>query len=253
MTVQELYRKFDEEIPRSLSCEWDNDGLMCCPEPGRVVHRVLVALDATAAIVDQAIRGRFDVILTHHPLVFHKLPALDPCDHVARKLIQLTRAGIAVMSFHTRLDALPGGVNDVLAARLGVRDAVPFGEEGIGRIGSLAEPMSLPAFAEAVKRALDVPCVVATDAGVPVLRVAVLGGSGSDDVRLAEAAGADTYVSGEIAMHHLTDAPERGMNLVAAGHFHTENPVCEALAAMVRRADPSVTVTVADSNPIRVY
>lgn len=253
MNVLELYQELNARIPQSLSCEWDNDGLMCCPEPERKVRKVLVALDATAAIADRAIREGFDVILTHHPLVFHKLPALDPANPVARKLIRLARAGVAVMSFHTRLDALPGGVNDVLAERLGIRDAVPFGEEGIGRIGLLDEAVTLSSFAERVKNALVVPAVLASDAGVPVHRVAVLGGSGSDDVPLARAEGADTYLSGEIAMHHLTDAPECGMNLIAAGHFHTENPVCEKLAALVRELDGTIVVTVADSNPIRVY
>lgn len=252
MNVLQLYQALCERIPPSLSCEWDNDGLMCCPDPDREVRRVLVCLDATAAMVQKAIDERFDVILTHHPLVFHKLPALEPSDHVARKLIRLTRAGIAVMSFHTRLDALSGGVNDVLAARLGLMDAVPYGEEGIGRIGRLPKPTTLADFAETVKRALQVPCVVAADAGVPVYRVAVLGGNGSDDVRLTEAAGADTYVTGEIAHHHLTDAPERGMNLIAAGHFHTEDPVCEALAEMVRGIAPAAKTELADSNPIRV-
>ena len=83
-------------------------------------------------------------------------------------------------------------------------------------------------------------------------RVAILGGSGSSDVAAAEKAGADTYLSGELAHHHLTDAPERGMNLIAAGHFHTENPVCEALRAMVQEILPDAVVDIVNSNPIRV-
>lgn len=253
MTVSELYRILNEKIPPSLSCEWDNDGLMCCPEPEREVRRVLVCLDATAKMAEKAIAGQFDVILTHHPLVFHKLPALDPADPVAGKLIRLARAGVAVMSFHTRLDAVRGGVNDALAQALGLIDAEPYGEEGIGRVGHLPAPVPFAEFTEQVKRALNVPCVVATDAGKPVYRVAVLGGNGSDDVRLTEATGADTYLTGEIAHHHLTDAPERGMNLIAAGHFHTENPVCKVLAGMVRELDPGIAVEIAESNPIGVY
>lgn len=252
MTVSELYEYLNGRIPSSLSCDWDNDGLMCCPEPEREVRRVLVCLDATAPMIDRAISEGFDVVLTHHPLVFHKLPAIDPRDHVARRLVRLVRAGVAVMSFHTRLDALSGGVNDVLAARLGLLNAVPYGTEGIGRIGVLPKPMSLASFAELVKCVLGAPCVVAADAGGPVSRVAVLGGNGSDDVPETEESGADTYLSGEIAAHYLTDAPERGMNLVAAGHFYTENPVCEVLAEMVRDALPTVEAVIADSNPIRV-
>ena len=252
MTVSELYESLNGRIPSSLSCDWDNDGLMCCPEPDREVRRVLVCLDATAPMIDRAIADGVDVILTHHPLVFHKLPAIDPHDHIARRLVRLVRAGIAVMSFHTRLDALSGGVNDALAARLGLLDAVPYGGERIGRVGYLPTPVTLSEFADLVKRTLGSPCVVTADAGVPVHRVAVLGGNGSDDVRAAEEIGADTYLSGEIAAHYLTDAPERGMNLIAAGHFHTENPVCEVLAEMVRDIAPTVEIVTDDSNPIRV-
>ena len=168
MTVSQLYDILNQRIPQSLSCDWDNDGLMCCPEPDREVRRVLVCLDATAEMVEKAVAEAFDVILTHHPLVFHKLPALDPSDPVARKLIRLARAGVAVMSFHTRLDALGGGVNDALATRLGLIDAIPYGEESIGRVGRLPAPMPLSDFAELVKRALGVPHVVAADAGKPV-------------------------------------------------------------------------------------
>lgn len=253
MTVSELYEYLNGRIPSSLSCDWDNDGLMCCPEPDREVRRVLVCLDATAPMIDRAIAEGFDVILTHHPLVFHKLPAIDPRDHVAGKLVRLVRAGVSVMSFHTRLDALPGGVNDALAARIGLLGAVPYGAEGIGRIGVLPEPTSLSSFAESVKKTLGAPCVATADAGVPVFRVAVLGGTGSDDVPATEESGADTYLTGEVASHYLTDAPERGMNLIAAGHFQTENPVCEVLAGMVRQADATVETVIDNSNPIRVF
>ena len=250
MTVSELFQCLNARIPASLSCDWDNDGLMCCPDPDRSVRRVLVCLDATAKMAEKAVAEAYDVILTHHPLVFHKLPALNPSDPVAKKLIRLTRTGIAVMSFHTRLDAVSGGVNDCLAAKLALREVTPFGKDGIGRIGYLPEPMPLSEFAGMVKRELECPGVTVSDAGKQAYRVAVLGGSGSDDVQEAQTAGADTYLSGEIAYHHLIDAPERGMNLVAAGHFYTEQPICEVLAQMVRSADDSIQVEVFKSNSV---
>ena len=252
MTVTELYRKLNERIPPSLSCSWDNDGLMCCPEPEREVGRVLIALDVTAKVADLAIREGYDVILSHHPLLFHPVKAMEPGNAVAAKTIRLLRAGVAVMSFHTRLDAVAGGVNDTLAALLGLRDVTPFGEEGIGRIGTLPQAVSLEAFANLVRKVTGAPRIVAADAGKPVLRVAVLGGSGSDDVPLAEAAGADTYLTGELAHHHLADAPEHGMNLLAAGHFHTEHPVCETLAKMVAALAKNVKITVVSSDEVKV-
>ena len=255
MTVRELYAFLNEKIPPSLSCEWDNDGLMCCPDPDAPVKRVLVALDITAAVVRQAIEGGYDVIISHHPLIFSPLRAVEPSNHVARKVIDLLRANIAAMSFHTRLDAVVGGVNDVLAAALGLENAEAFGENGeaIGRVGTLKAPITLAAFATIVKRATGADAVQVSDAGKPVFRVAVLGGSGSDDVSAAARAGADTYLSGELKHNYLTDAPECGMNLVAAGHFYTENPVCARIRELVLEAESGIRVDLTNSNPVVIF
>lgn len=242
MTVHELYQKLSERIPRELSCAWDNDGLMCCPDGDAEVRRVLVTLDVTEAAVRAAKERDYDLIVSHHPMIFKGLKAVNDENFIAAKTIDLIRNGISVMSFHTRLDAVAGGVNDVLAALLGLQNAVPFGEEAIGRIGTLPEAMDQKAFAERVKTVLNAPVVLLSDAGVPVRRVAVLGGGGDDDVAAAHKAGVDTYVTGELKYHSLVDAPEEGMNLIEAGHFHTENPVCETLREWLLAMDPSLTV-----------
>lgn len=251
MTVKELYACLNEKIPPSLSCQWDNDGMMCCPDPEAKVGRVLVALDVTADVVRQAREGAYDLIVSHHPLIFSPLRAINQEDAIAKKVIGLIQSGIAAFSFHTRLDAVEGGVNDLLAARLGLCNVTPFGADGeaIGRIGELPQPMSLSEFAACVKRATDAPFVTVSDAGKPVKRVAVLGGSGSDDVVPAILAGADTYLSGELKHNWLTEAPERAINLIAAGHFYTENQVCERLRELMLQADPTITVDIINSNP----
>ena len=251
ITVSELYEKLDRAIPRSLSCEWDNDGLMCCPNPQRPVKKVLLALDITEKMVDRAIDEGFDVILSHHPLVFRPITSLTTEDPVPRKLIRLVQNGIAAMSFHTRFDATVGGVNDALAAALGVKNTVPFGnEEGeMGRLGDV-EPMTLSDFAQKVKVALGAPSVFAAG-DRPVQREALLGGSGSDFISAAKKAGADTYVSGDLAYHHMTDARENGINLIAAGHFYTENPSLPYLAKLVTSADADIEITLANSNEIQ--
>ena len=253
MTVKELYARLEEKIPKELSCSWDNDGLMCCPDENREIRRVLVVLDVTAEIIEQGIAGGYDLIVSHHPLVFRPLKAMNPNDIVAKKVIRLLGNGISVMSFHTRLDAVCGGVNDTLAAALGLVEIEPFGNDGeaIGRVGRLKSAMTLDAFARLVKDVTGAPSVMVADGGAMVERVAILGGSGSDDVAAARAAGADTYLSGELGHHHLTDCVEYGMNLIAAGHFYTENPVCERVRSMLLELDLSLTVDLADSNRIR--
>ena len=233
MTVYELYKKLDTAIPASLSCEWDNDGLLCCPAGAREAKRALVCLDVTEKTVRAAIDGGYDLIVSHHPAIFKGLKSLDEADFIPSRMISLIKNDVAVMSFHTRLDAVCGGVNDSLCDLLGIKNATPFGE-GIGRVGTLDESTDLLSFAARVKSALGAPSVNVADANKNVLKVAVLGGSGKDELFAAIAAGADTFVSGELGHHTLTDAWGFGINLIEAGHFYTENHVCHVLCDMLR-------------------
>jgi dinuclear metal center YbgI/SA1388 family protein len=253
MNIKQLYAFLNDRIPSSLSCDWDNDGLMCCADPEAEVKKILIALDITQKVVEEAIAGGYDLIVSHHPLIFSPLRSVTPSDHVANKVIKLLRAGISAMSFHTRLDAVKGGVNDLLATRLGLIDVVPFGENGeeIGRIGSLDAPMELSAFAQKVKAVTGADALQFSNGGKEVFRVAVLGGGGSSDVGAAAAAGADTYVTGELKHNQLTDAPECGMNLIAAGHFYTEDHICKHLAELIAQAIPEAEILITNSNPIQ--
>ena len=251
MTVRELYKFFEEKIPRALSCDWDNDGLMVCADDTKEVRRVLVALDITAAVAQKAVDEGYDLIVSHHPLIFRPIKAVSPGDAVANKVIKLLVSGVSAMSFHTRLDAVEGGVNDVLANSLGLCEITTFGKDGeeMGRIGTLAEPTTLRAFAEVVKNATGAGRVQISDAGKPVFRVALLGGGGAGEVALAAAAGADTYLTGELKHDQLTEAPERGMNLIMGGHFWTENLVCNRIRELLLEADGTLTVDIVNSYP----
>ena len=251
MTVRELYAFLESKIPRALSCDWDNDGLMVCANDKAEVSRVLVALDITAAVVEQAIEEKYDLIVSHHPLIFRPIKAVAVGETIANKVIRLLTSGVSAMSFHTRLDAVEGGVNDVLANSLGLSDITPFGKDGeeMGRIGTLMQEVSLREFAERVKSATGADRVQISDAGKPVLRVALLGGGGAGEVAVAAAAGADTYLTGELKHDQLTEAPERGMNLIMGGHFYTENLVCDRIRDLLLEADATLTVDTVNSYP----
>ena len=251
MTVRELYAFLEERIPRSLSCDWDNDGLMVCPDDTKEVRRVLVALDITAAVAEHAIKEGYDLVISHHPLIFHPLRAVAPGEATVNKVIRLLTSGVSAMSFHTRLDAVKGGVNDVLANAIGLQNVIPFGKNGeeIGRIGDLPAPMSLRDFAELVKAATGAKLVQISSNGKPVSRVAVLGGGGAGESPAAAAAGADTYLTGDLRHDQLTEAPEREMNMVQGGHFFTENLVCDRIREMLHEADATLTVDIINSYP----
>ncbi len=244
MTVKELYNILNEKIPPSLSCPWDNDGLMCCPDGERKVKKVLIALDVTAKVIDYAEAGGFDLIVSHHPFIFKGLKAINSDSHIADGAIKLIKSNISVMSFHTRLDAVEGGVNDTLCDLLGLSEVTPFGEEGIGRIGELEKKMSLPDFCEKVKEITGAPFVLAADGGRDVRRVAVLGGEGGDDISAARAEGADLFLSGRLGYHNMVDAAGNGMSLIESGHFYSEFPVCFTLEKMLSDIAPDITTEI---------
>ena len=253
MKVLELYQYLNALIPRSLSCEWDNDGLMCCSVPDREVKKVLLALDVTEDVAELAVKEGYDVILSHHPMVFRPVSALNGETGVQRKLIKLIKNDVSVMSFHTRLDAVEGGVNDELAKRLALDGVESFGPEGekMGRVGTVRESLFLEAFAKHVGDVLGSPAVLYSG-NKRVKRVAVLGGNGDDFISAAIAAGADTLVSGRLGYHPMTDACENGINLIEAGHYYTERPVLSVLAQMVKQADGAVEIVSAESNTIGI-
>ena len=251
MTVKELYEILSDRIPEELREPWDNDGIMCCPDDLAEVKRALITLDVTEEIVDYAIDNGFDLIVSHHPLVFKPLKAIDPADHISRKLIKLINAGISVISFHTRADKVRGGVNDCLAKLLGLLDVEELSDDGLGRIGHLECETSLEEFAERVKSALGIDRLTASDAYNPVYTVALVGGDGKGYVNDAVMMGADTYLSGRIGYNVMEEASDVGINLIEAGHYFTEFPVTELFAALVSSIDGNAYVEIADSNMIK--
>ncbi len=252
MTVKEMYTRFSEKIPEHLREAWDNDGLMCCPDGTAEVNRVLITLDVTEEVVDYAIESAFDLIISHHPLIFKPLGSVVEDNHISRKLIKLLNSGISVFSFHTRADKVTGGVNDKLAELLGLENVRPFGDDFLGRIGNIEGECELQDFAYRVKQLTGSDMVRYSDGYNDVFTVALVGGDGKDYVRAALEAGADTYVSGRIGYNVMEEAPEMGINLIEAGHYFTEQQVTEYFKELLFDFDPSVYAEIAFSNVIKI-
>lgn len=247
-TVHDLYTYLDDQYPKALSCPWDNDGLMLCGDSAGEVKRVLCALDVTEKTIAEAIDLGCEVIVSHHPMIFKKMAAVNDGDFHGRRVIDLLSHGISVMSFHTRLDAVQGGVNDVLCEKLGLTVTGTFGVDGeeIGRIAVCETELNLQTLCSRIKSALGTPCVHAVSAKRPVSRIAVLGGDGKDDWEAALAAGADTYITGTMSYNTLLDAKAAGLNVIAAGHFFTERPVMEAVAKTISAQFDGVEAVVSE-------
>lgn len=233
MTVGTLYAQLERVYPRSLSLAWDRDGLMVSSDPERQVRRVLAALDVTPRVAERAVAEGFDLVISHHPLLFHPLGALTTSEPTARTALKLYTAGVSVVCFHTRADAAEGGVSDRLAASLGLAEVETVGEERLLRLGTLPAPCTGETLAAEVRRRLRAPAVTLAAAGRPILRVAVSGGEGKDLIDAAAAAGADAYVSGRFGYHAMQDAAAAGLTLIEAGHYCTEVGILAGFAQAI--------------------
>ncbi len=224
VTMDEFVRLVEKAAPPELASDWDNSGLLL--RCGETVERVLIALDATMPVADEAVAGEFDMILAHHPTLFSPVKGLDcrqPTDAVIMKLV---RHGISLYAAHTTFDKAQGGINDMLAQKLGLTDVriAPGPEDGLMRVGALKEAMNGEAFAAHVKRALETDAVrISGGQNKQIRTVAVLGGSGGDFAAAAKTAGADALVTGEAKHHHFIEAAAMGMLLAEAGHYATEH------------------------------
>lgn len=225
-TVNDIENLLTEMTPPSLALDWDNVGLLLGRRENPV-RRMLLALDMTRETVDQAIAFKADILVTHHPAIFHKLSCLTDRDWQQELLLCLAENEIALYSAHTNLDCSSKGVNAVLAKKLKLTKIEELDQvTGLGRIGYV-QGCDLFAFTEFLKKTLKVDYLVVGNAGKKVHKVAVCGGAGADLIPLAVEKGADTFVTGDIKYHEAQKAVFSGLNIIDAGHQATELPVLE--------------------------
>jgi dinuclear metal center YbgI/SA1388 family protein len=246
VTVADVVRVLEAAYPLRLAEEWDTGIGLSCGDPAAGVRRVLLAVDAVPAVVREAGDIGAQLIVTHHPLLFRPVQSVAADTDKGGLLHTLIRSGIAHVAAHTNADRAVDGVNDALADTLGLVDTVPMvpaaaaldPREGLGRVGTLAEPMSLHAFAAQVADRLPPTAWgvrAAGDGNRVVRRVAVCGGSGGGELAAAVAAGADVYVTSDITHHtaaeHVAD-PARPA-LVDIAHWAGEWPWLARAAAVI--------------------
>lgn len=244
-TVQDIFQTLCQTAPLELQMDFDNSGFLLGHGDQKVTKAIL-ALDVTDAVVDEAIREQAELIISHHPLIFHPLRAATDETPEGRRILRLIENRIAVISMHTNLDIAEGGVNDVLMKALGVQTEAALDEDGCGRFGVLDAMLSVQEFLPRVKEALRCNGLRYADAGKPVYRVAVMGGSGAYSIDRVAALGCDTFVTADIKYHQFQRALDLGLNLIDADHFSTENPVIPALAELLSARHSDVQFLVSE-------
>lgn len=247
-TVNDILELMEALAPQSLKMEWDNAGLICGSKQTPVT-KILVALDPFEHVCQEAADWGAQLIVTHHPLIFHAQRSVTDSSALGRSILTLCRHGISAINAHTNLDQVSGGVNDIFAQVLGLENIETIQENGMQllRCGDVPE-QSLVSFLAAVKERLHCEGLRYCDGGKPVRKVAVGGGTCGEFLYDVQRAGCDTFVTADVKYNQFWDARDVGLNIIDAGHFCTENPVCTYLAEKIRAAFPDVEVKISETH-----
>lgn len=255
--VKDIYEKLDGWAPFETQMSFDNAGLLV-GRRDREVTGILVALDVTTPVVEEAAALGANLIVAHHPVIFDPVRSITDGTLTGKLLLSMAEHGIAAVCAHTNLDAAQGGVNDCLAQALGLEQIRMLAQDGvdregrpygIGRIGMAKEQGSAPEqYAAFVKEKLGAASVRFVDGGKPVCRVAVGGGSCGSMLMDVVNSGCDTFVTADVRYNVFLDAKALGINLMDAGHYATENVVCPTLAGFLKAEYPDMKVSISSSH-----
>lgn len=254
--LREIIAALERLAPLRLQDEWDNSGLQV-GFPDAEIQRILVCLDVTEDIIEEAVARKCNLIVSHHPLLFKPLRQVSDTTYQQRCVVRALSAGISIYSAHTSLDNAPGGVNHKIASLLGLRELRWLSPQegvdaGAGLVGELPQPERDADFLARVKELFGVQCLQhsALD-GRDIRRVALCGGAGAFLLRDAIRAGADCFLSGEFHYHDYFE--NGGVLLAELGHYQSEQYTQALLQDYLTANCPGLEVvtTALNTNPIQ--
>jgi dinuclear metal center YbgI/SA1388 family protein len=264
-TVKDILDIIETIAPAALAESWDNVGLMI-GNPSDRVHSILLGLDPTLPLLDEAAALGSNLIITHHPIIFHPLKSVRSEQPEGRFIHEAIRQNINVISCHTNLDSAAPGVSDSLADELGLLDTVPLvieagsnAQTGLGRIGNFPKPVTADEFIKRLKKACSPPWLLEAGARPERIdRAAICGGSCSDLAETAVRSGAQVFVTAEVKHSIARWAEQKGLWVIDAGHFATENLAMtnfsRQLAGITREKKYSIKIAVTEiqASPLRL-
>lgn len=236
ITLEQFEGMMNELAPLAYAYDWDNSGTTLATH--EKITRVLVCVDVTRAVLEEAVRKDCDTVLSHHPLLFSAVKTLHYMHPVTGLALYAAAHGLNLYAAHTSCDCAPGGVNTALANALRLINTQvllpqPGMEGGLGMVGELPREMDAAALAEHVKQALSARGVRFGAYAGKISRLAVIGGAAGEFFLEARAAGAQALLVGEAKYNHYLDAAQAGVLLLEAGHYETEagfvRTMCEGL------------------------
>jgi len=235
-TLSDIIDILDRLVPPQLAEEWDNSGLQL-GDLNRPVRKIWVALDPTLPVVQAACDQQVDLLITHHPLIFKPLKSIEFHTPLGAVINLAIRHDLAIFAAHTNLDSVPGGLNDILALRFGLKDLKPLApgpgielpgapenQTGIGRVGTFDAAVDLKSLARSIKKEMKLKSIkFAGDPKLLVKKAAVCTGSGSSLLSEFFACGAQVYISGDMRYHDARDVEAANLGVIDIGHFSSES------------------------------
>lgn len=234
MKLKEIIEKIEAHFSPQNAMEWDNVGLLLGDESSEI-KKVILTLDITYDVVEQAITEGAQLILSHHPIMFSPVCKITTDTEIGKILLLAAENKINIYAAHTNCDVAPTGINAYLAELFELENAVPLEETGLGRIGSIKTEMVFSDFARLVCERLATPHIrFCGDETRKVRRVAIGSGACGDLILTAAKLGADVMITGDVKYHEMLDAEGIGINVIDAGHYPTEIVVKDIFARMLK-------------------
>ena len=253
--VKDITAVIEQFAPLSIQEGWDNSGL-CIGSPDAPVTSMLLGLDCTPELVDEAIACGADMIVTHHPLIFSGLKKITPDNIVGEAVIKAIKAGISIYAAHTNADKVIAGVSGAMAARLSLENVQILDEDGegtgLGVVGDLPEPISAEEAIALVKDRFSLKAMrMSRPLEGKISRVAMCGGSGGSLISAAVRSGAQLYISGDISYHNFFT--KEGFMIMDIGHYESEIEIVDILFSLLKKNFPNFAVRITQNiynNPI---
>ena len=246
-TITQVTESLEHIAPLRLAAEWDSVGLLVGSRRPQIA-RVMTCLSLTPDVAAEAVREQADMVVTHHPLPFRPVPRITADTSTGHVLLELIHAGIAVWSSHTAWDSAAGGINDQLAALLGLDHVTPIEPDaihpsvGFGRAGTAPAGWSVAKLSSHIAGRLRVKGVqVVGIPDHPAGRVGIVCGSGGDSLAAVTQSGCTTFLTGEIKLHQALEARAMGLAVIAVGHHASERFSMEVLAERLAEMAPGLS------------
>lgn len=256
MNCKEICEIIEKSFPLSYAEGYDNVGLLLGREY-KEIKSILIALEVTEKVINEAIENNVDMIISHHPLIFKPLKNITDSSYIGSLALKLLEHKICLYASHTNFDSANNGMNDILCKKIGLTNAESLediGEYSIGRIGYLKEDMNFKEFCFLLKEKFSIEnIIVSGDLDRTIKKVAVLGGSGADYLPLALKKGCDCLVTGDIKHHSALDYSHMGLNIIDLTHFNSEIIFKEGFKEFLEKeVEVNIILSKVETNPLNI-